>query len=114
MIAQMVSPFSEDSSMGLTEEDFSVAAGLEGGGGAFEELVVVEDCAVECDDLAGALGVASAVETDFLSGRDLAATFAGEPLGFLVFGLDCFVVDFGFDFLLSPPVSSCTASDISL
>ena len=72
-----------------------------------------EDGAVECEDLAGALGVA---EPDFLSGRDLAAPFAGEPLRFLVglvLGLDCFV-DFGFDFLLSPLSSSCTASDISL
>ena len=56
----MASPFSEDSSMGLTEEDFALAvvAGLEGDVGVLEELVGVEDGAVECDDLAGALGVA--------------------------------------------------------
>ena len=53
----MASPFSEDSSMGLTEEDFALA-GLEGDVGVFEEPVGVEDGAVECDDLAGALGVA--------------------------------------------------------
>ena len=57
---KLVSPFSEDSSVGLTEEDFALeaATGLEVDGGAFEELVDVEDGAVECEDLAGALGVA--------------------------------------------------------
>ena len=54
IVGQMVSPFSEDSSMGLTE----VAAELEGTVGALEELVGVEDCAVGCEDLVGAFGVA--------------------------------------------------------
>ena len=60
MLLKLVSPFSEDSSMRLTEEDFALAvvAGLEGDVGVFEELVGVEDGAVECDDLAGALGAA--------------------------------------------------------
>ena len=60
IIGQMVSPFSEDSSMGLTVEDFAltVAAGPVGVVGAFKKLVDVEDDAVECEALAGALGVA--------------------------------------------------------
>ena len=106
--SQMASPFSKDSSMGFTEEGFALTAadGLEGDVGAFGELIGAEDGAVGCDDLAGAFG---AREPDLLSGRDFAATFAAEPLKFLeglLFGLDCFVVDFGFGFLLSPPFSS--------
>ena len=60
IIGHMVSPFSEDSSMGLTEKGFAlaVAAELEGAVGAFKKLVGVEDEAVACEDLAGAFGVA--------------------------------------------------------
>ena len=60
IIGEIVSPFSEDSSMGLTVEDFAlaVAPGLEVAVGDFKKLVGVEDEAVACEDLVGAFGVA--------------------------------------------------------